>query len=95
MSSSRLGYGDEHFDFVTAFEVLEHVSDLQGTIKEICRVCSRTGVIVISAPQVGFPLENHGMKIGSSLRAQDPAVAVPASFAPAVVPGEDLFLQGT
>lgn len=64
MSSDTLGFSDNYFSLVTAFEVLEHVVSLEQTVAEMVRVCQTGGVIVVSVPQVGFPFENHGMRIG-------------------------------
>jgi ubiquinone/menaquinone biosynthesis C-methylase UbiE len=63
MSGSALEFPDESFSLVTAFEVLEHVPDVRATILEMFRVCAPGGMIVVSVPQVWFPIENHGMCI--------------------------------
>ncbi len=67
MSAAQMAFPDELFSFITCFEVLEHVRDVSATVREIVRVCQRFGVIVISVPQVWFPVENHGMKIGGHI----------------------------
>jgi ubiquinone/menaquinone biosynthesis C-methylase UbiE len=64
MSASEIHFPAEYFSFITSFEVLEHVPDLETTVREMVRVCCQGGVIVISAPQVWFPFENHGAQIG-------------------------------
>jgi ubiquinone/menaquinone biosynthesis C-methylase UbiE len=64
MSAAKMGLPDEFFSFITCFEVLEHVADLDATAREIIRVCRPGGIIVISVPQVWFPFENHGARIG-------------------------------
>lgn len=61
-SSATLPYPDATFDLVTAFEVLEHVADVPGTIAELARVVRKTGLIVVTTPQPLFPLETHGMR---------------------------------
>lgn len=65
MSATKIESPEEFFSFVTSFEVLEHVADLDATIHEIIRVCSPGGIIVISVPQVWFPFENHGARVGT------------------------------
>jgi SAM-dependent methyltransferase len=65
MSASETQFENEFFSFITSFEVLEHVLDLDASVREIVRVCKRGGIIVISVPQVWFPIENHGMRIGT------------------------------
>jgi 2-polyprenyl-3-methyl-5-hydroxy-6-metoxy-1,4-benzoquinol methylase len=64
MSAARIEFPGEFFPFITSFEVLEHVPDLDASAREIVRVCERGGIIVVSVPQVWFPLENHGARIG-------------------------------
>jgi len=62
MSASDMSFPDAHFHFITSFEVLEHVPDLDGSADDIVRVLAPGGVLVISVPQVWFPIENHGMR---------------------------------
>jgi SAM-dependent methyltransferase len=64
MSAARIEFPVEWFSLITCFEVLEHVPDLDASVSEIVRVCVRGGVIAISVPQVWFPFENHGARIG-------------------------------
>jgi 2-polyprenyl-3-methyl-5-hydroxy-6-metoxy-1,4-benzoquinol methylase len=67
MSAAKIEFPSEFFPFVTSFEVLEHVQDLDASVREMVRVCKRGGIIVISVPQVWFPFENHGAQIGMRL----------------------------
>jgi SAM-dependent methyltransferase len=62
MSADGLGFTDAAFSLVSAFEVLEHVPNLQATADEMVRVCKPGGLVVVSVPQVWFPFENHGMR---------------------------------
>jgi 2-polyprenyl-3-methyl-5-hydroxy-6-metoxy-1,4-benzoquinol methylase len=64
ISADATGFSAAAFAFITCFEVLEHVPDLQGVVDEMTRLCAPGGVIVVSTPQVWFPFENHGMQIG-------------------------------
>jgi len=66
MSASNIEFPDDFFTFITSFEVLEHVADLEKSAQEIARVCRRGGVLIISVPQVWFPFENHGMRVGQT-----------------------------
>ena len=66
MSAEAIGFTSEYFSLVTAFEVLEHVADLEASVREIVRVCRPGGLIVVSVPQVWFPFENHGMRVGKA-----------------------------
>lgn len=65
MSADRLEFPDNSFSLITCFEVLEHVPNLELSVSEIVRVCAAGGVLVISVPQVWFPFENHGARIGN------------------------------
>ena len=64
MSASKIAFTSECFSFITSFEVLEHIKNLEESVREIVRVCRRGGVVVISVPQAWFPIENHGCHIG-------------------------------
>jgi 2-polyprenyl-3-methyl-5-hydroxy-6-metoxy-1,4-benzoquinol methylase len=70
MSVARIEFPSEFFPFITAFEVLEHVPDLDTSVREMVRVCRQGGVIVVSVPQVWFPFENHGAQIGDKVYAR-------------------------
>ena len=70
MSAAEMQFASNYFSFVTAFEVLEHVSDLNASVTEIVRVCAPGGIVVISVPQVGFPFENHGARFGNRTYAR-------------------------
>jgi 2-polyprenyl-3-methyl-5-hydroxy-6-metoxy-1,4-benzoquinol methylase len=70
MSAAKMAFPGEFFAFITSFEVLEHVEELDATAREIVRVCQRGGVIVVSVPQVCFPFENHGVRIANRIYAR-------------------------
>lgn len=67
MSSDKIEFPDKYFSFITSFEVLEHVIDIEMTVNEMIRVCDIGGVIIVSVPQIWFPFENHGVKIGNRI----------------------------
>ncbi len=64
MSAASIDFPSGYFSLITCFEVLEHVPNLRSSVREICRVRKPGGAVVISVPQVWFPFENHGMRIG-------------------------------
>lgn len=68
MSADAMDFPSEWFAAITCFEVLEHVPDLEGTVRQIIRVLKPGGIVVISVPQVWFPFENHGARFGNRLR---------------------------
>lgn len=48
--AEKLPFDDEYFDVVTAFEVIEHVTDYQKVLKEVFRVLKKEGYLFISSP---------------------------------------------
>ncbi|QWC83868.1 class I SAM-dependent methyltransferase [Nocardioidaceae bacterium] len=54
-----LPFPDDHFDAVTCIEVLEHVSDVGATVREVLRVLRPGGVFLVTVPNRGFPFETH------------------------------------
>jgi len=54
-----LPFLDSSFDFVTAFDVLEHVNDDRGMIREIRRVCNPGGKLLITVPAFMFLWSPH------------------------------------
>jgi SAM-dependent methyltransferase len=49
---ARLPYGDEDADVVLAGEILEHIVDTEGFLREIRRVLSPGGSLVLSTPNI-------------------------------------------
>jgi len=49
--SYPLSFPDEYFDVVVIFEVLEHIADQEKTLRELCRVLKKDGVLVLSVPR--------------------------------------------
>ena len=60
MSADKLDYPDDTFDVVTAIEVLEHVTELDQALAEICRVLKPGGRFAFTTPNRWFPFETHG-----------------------------------
>jgi len=46
-----LNFEDNHFDVVICSEVLEHIPDYQGVLKEIDRVLKPNGIMALSVPR--------------------------------------------
>jgi ubiquinone/menaquinone biosynthesis C-methylase UbiE len=59
--SETLPFRDASFDGVFLNEVLEHVEDEIGTLREIYRVLRPGGYLVLMSPNRWFPFEGHGM----------------------------------
>lgn len=47
---TRLSFKDNSFDMVLCFEDLEHIPDYQAAIRELYRITSEEGVLLISVP---------------------------------------------
>lgn len=65
--SERLPFEDESFDGVLLNEVLEHVADEAGTLREIARVLRPRGHLALFSPNRWFPFEGHGLRLGRRL----------------------------
>jgi ubiquinone/menaquinone biosynthesis C-methylase UbiE len=50
LESSLLPFPDGHFEFITCFEVIEHVTNQEEILSELSRVLSPTGTLLISTP---------------------------------------------
>ncbi|HEX9907344.1 MAG TPA: methyltransferase domain-containing protein [Thermoplasmata archaeon] len=64
-NAEALPFADSKFDAVMIVEVIEHVEDPLGCLSEVCRVLRPNGVIMITAPNRGYPFMTHGITIGS------------------------------
>lgn len=58
----NIPYPDDSFDYVTNFDVLEHVEDEQKTLSEIARVLRPGGKLAISVPNKWYLMEIHGFQ---------------------------------
>ena len=59
-NSQNLPFNHDVFDYVTCFEVLEHVVEQQRTLAEIWRVLKPNGIIILSVPHRWWIFETHG-----------------------------------
>jgi SAM-dependent methyltransferase len=62
---SEADIGDGLFDGIFMNEVFEHVADESATLEAAYRMLRPNGVLVLIAPNRGFPFEGHTMHIGS------------------------------
>ena len=51
-----LGFGDESFDFVITFQVIEHIDDDAAFVREIARVLRPGGRLILTTPNARFDL---------------------------------------
>lgn len=78
-------FEDESFDVITLWNVLDHLLDPLGMLKEIRRVLKTDGILVIRVPNVGFHLFAHRifslLPQGSAAQTlRDPSVVVNYGF---------------
>jgi len=45
--SENIPFDDEHFDFVTCFNALDHVDDISRTLSEVARVIKKKGTFLL------------------------------------------------
>ena len=57
--SEDIPFEDNYFDIIICFTVLEHVNDVEKSIQEMYRVCSKDGIVMIETPNYLFPEEQH------------------------------------
>lgn len=57
--AEKIPFPDGHFDFVYCYTVIEHVQDVEQSIKEMIRVCKVDGLVFIQTPDYRFPYEGH------------------------------------
>ncbi|MEU3020375.1 class I SAM-dependent methyltransferase [Nocardiopsis sp. NPDC007018] len=81
MSPESLAFDTNTFDRVTAFDVIEHLDDLDGALAEIHRVLRPGGALSVTTSNRWFPFETHGVRWGGRRRS-----ALTAPFLPWVRP---------
>ena len=52
LNKQKLPYNNNYFDLVTLTEVIEHLEDYRGNLKDIFRVLKPGGILVISTPNI-------------------------------------------
>lgn len=54
-----LGFGDESFDFVITFQVIEHIDDDAAFVREIARVLRPGGRLILTTPNAPMSLTRN------------------------------------
>jgi len=54
-----LPFGDNEYDLVCAFDVIEHVEDDNLAVKEMSRVCKKDGIVAVTVPAFKFLWSHH------------------------------------
>ncbi len=60
-AGEHLPFKKGQFDAMLSNEVLEHVEDDRGSVREMARTLSTGGVVMIFCPNRGYPFETHGI----------------------------------
>ena len=58
-TAESLPYRSDTFDHIFCFTVLEHVRDVNASLREMVRVLRPSGVLVLNTPDYRFPFEGH------------------------------------
>lgn len=58
-SACYLPFRDDYFDVITCLNVLEHINNLEIAVKELSRVLSYSGTLILT-----YPIDNYLVKIG-------------------------------
>ncbi len=65
MSADNMEFADDSFNAITAIEVLEHVVDTAGVLREVFRTLKPGGWFALTTPNRLWPMEQHGYRLGS------------------------------
>jgi SAM-dependent methyltransferase len=60
-AGEQLPFPESIFDLILSHEVLEHVADDHGAIREIVRTLRPDGRLLLFVPNRGYPFETHGI----------------------------------
>ena len=61
--ATKLPFTSESFDFISCFEVLEHIEDDNLVVSEIHRVLKNNGFLYLTVPNRWWIFETHGANI--------------------------------
>lgn len=59
-SGERYPFSDGHFDVVVSFEVIEHIPDWSDYLRELARVLSDDGILILSSPNRPYYRDERG-----------------------------------
>lgn len=57
--AENISFSDSFFDFIYCITVLEHVQNVEKSVKEMIRVLKQGGFLYINTPNYRFPVEKH------------------------------------
>jgi SAM-dependent methyltransferase len=61
--ADRLPFDNEHFDLVTAFDVIEHIEDDRGALGEFFRLLRPQGWLLVYTPALPWMYNEHDRKV--------------------------------
>jgi len=54
IEEDKFPFGDEYFDLITCFEVIEHIKEPSNMLREVHRVLKKDGYFIISTPNIAW-----------------------------------------
>jgi SAM-dependent methyltransferase len=57
LNTDSFPFCDEEFDFITAFDVIEHLSNPDYMLREVHRCLRKDGFFLLSIPKCGFVVQ--------------------------------------
>jgi SAM-dependent methyltransferase len=66
--ATNIPFGDEEFGFITALDVLEHIDDDVAALREVYRVCSPGGSLLLTVPAFEFLWSSRDERLGHKRR---------------------------
>ena len=88
-----LGFGDESFDFVITFQVIEHIDDDAAFVREIARVLRPGGRMILTTPNAPMSLTRNPWHVADAFCAAE-GRSVLFGFTDRVAPVLVLFASG-
>ena len=89
----QLPFGDRTFDLVVAFEVIEHLEDWRGFLKEASRVLAPAGQLIVSTPNKLYYTESRGAQGANPFHVHEFEFEEFAAELKAVFPYVSMFLE--
>ncbi len=92
-SCTTLPFGDAAFDLVVAFEVIEHLEDWRGFLREAKRVLTPGGQFIVSTPNRLYYTESRGAQGANPFHVHEFEFEEFRSELSAVFPHVSMFLE--
>jgi ubiquinone biosynthesis O-methyltransferase len=92
-SVTALPFADASFDLVVAFEVIEHLEDWRGFLREAARVLSPAGQLIVSTPNKLYYTESRGVHGANPFHVHEFEFAEFESALEEVFPHVSMFLE--